>query len=33
MGHDYQPNGRPLAFETTIGASKQHNIQLQEKTT
>jgi len=26
--HDYSPNGRPLAYETTIGASRQHNIQL-----
>ena len=22
VGHDYQPNGRELRFETTIGASK-----------
>lgn len=27
-GHDYQPGGRPLRYETTIGASKQSNIQL-----
>jgi glyoxylase-like metal-dependent hydrolase (beta-lactamase superfamily II) len=28
VGHDYQPDGRPLAFETTIGASKRQNVQL-----
>ena len=28
VGHDYQPEGRPLAFETTIGASKRSNVQL-----
>lgn len=28
VGHDYQPDGRPLAFETTIGASKRDNVQL-----
>ncbi len=28
VGHDYQPQGRPLAFETTIGESKKNNIQL-----
>jgi glyoxylase-like metal-dependent hydrolase (beta-lactamase superfamily II) len=28
VGHDYQPNGRPLAYETTIGASKRENVQL-----
>lgn len=28
VGHDYQPNGRALAFETTIGISKKDNIQL-----
>jgi glyoxylase-like metal-dependent hydrolase (beta-lactamase superfamily II) len=28
VGHDYQPDGRPLAFETTIGASKRSNVQL-----
>lgn len=32
-GHDYQPNGRPLRFETTIGASKTQNIQLKADTT
>lgn len=32
-GHDYQPNGRPLRFETTIGASKAQNIQLKADTT
>ena len=28
VGHDYQPGGRPLAFETTIAAQKADNIQL-----
>ncbi len=28
VGHDYQPGGRALAYETTIGASKAANIQL-----
>ncbi|MEZ4257374.1 MAG: MBL fold metallo-hydrolase [Polyangiales bacterium] len=32
VGHDYQPNGRPVRFETTIGASKQANLQLREHT-
>ncbi len=32
VGHDYQPNGRALAYETTIGSSKKHNIQLQADT-
>ncbi len=32
VGHDYQPGGRALAYETTIGASKAGNIQLQSKT-
>jgi glyoxylase-like metal-dependent hydrolase (beta-lactamase superfamily II) len=33
VGHDYQPNGREVRWETTIGASKQRNVQLNEKTT
>ncbi len=32
VGHDYQPNQRPLRFETTIGASKQANVQLRAET-
>jgi len=32
VGHDYQPNGRALAYETTIGSSKKHNIQLRADT-
>jgi glyoxylase-like metal-dependent hydrolase (beta-lactamase superfamily II) len=28
VGHDYQPNGRPLAFESTIAAERAGNIQL-----
>ena len=32
VGHDYQPNGRELRYETTIGASKENNIQLRANT-
>lgn len=32
VGHDYQPNGRALRYETTIGASKESNIQLRAST-
>lgn len=32
VGHDYQPGGRALAYETTIGASKARNIQLAAET-
>lgn len=28
VGHDYQPGGRALLYETTIGASKAGNVQL-----
>jgi glyoxylase-like metal-dependent hydrolase (beta-lactamase superfamily II) len=28
VGHDYQPQGRELAFETTIAVEKTGNIQL-----
>ncbi len=28
VGHDYQPGGRELAYETTVGQSKADNIQL-----
>lgn len=28
VGHDYRPGGRPLAYETTIGAQKSGNVQL-----
>ncbi len=28
VGHDYQPGGRELAYETTIGASKRENVHL-----
>jgi len=31
--HDYQPGGRPLAFETTVGEQKRTNVQLNEHTT
>jgi len=32
-GHDYQPNGRPLRYESTIGEEKRANIQLKGSTT
>lgn len=32
VGHDYQPGGRGLAFETTIGNEKKNNIQLKAET-
>ena len=32
VGHDYQPGGRELEFETTIGKSKQCNPQLSADT-
>ncbi|MFT7520617.1 MAG: glyoxylase-like metal-dependent hydrolase (beta-lactamase superfamily II) [Kiritimatiellia bacterium] len=33
VGHDYQPGGRELEFETTIGESKAANKQLRGDTT
>jgi glyoxylase-like metal-dependent hydrolase (beta-lactamase superfamily II) len=33
VGHDYQPNGRDVRWQTTIGSAKRHNIQLNERTT
>lgn len=33
VGHDYMPNGRPLAFKSTIGEEKFKNIQLRVETT
>jgi glyoxylase-like metal-dependent hydrolase (beta-lactamase superfamily II) len=32
VGHDYQPGGRELGFETTIAACKTENIQLKATT-
>jgi glyoxylase-like metal-dependent hydrolase (beta-lactamase superfamily II) len=32
VGHDYQPGGREVQWETTIGASKASNIQLSAST-
>lgn len=32
VGHDYQPNGRPLRYETTIGEEKAANVQLRADT-
>ncbi|WP_119395772.1 MBL fold metallo-hydrolase [Salinibius halmophilus] len=31
-GHDYQPGGRELAFESTIGENKRNNVQLKMDT-
>ena len=33
VGHDYQPGGRAVRWETTIGASKAQNPQLSARTT
>jgi glyoxylase-like metal-dependent hydrolase (beta-lactamase superfamily II) len=33
VGHDYQPGGREVRWETTIGASKRNNPQLRADTT
>lgn len=32
VGHDYQPGGREVAWESTIGDEKKHNIQLRGDT-
>lgn len=32
VGHDYQPNGREVRWETTIGRSKESNLQLRAGT-
>lgn len=32
VGHDYQPHGRPVRAETTIGAEKELNTQLRAST-
>lgn len=32
VGHDYQPGGREVAWETTIGRSKAENVQLRADT-
>jgi glyoxylase-like metal-dependent hydrolase (beta-lactamase superfamily II) len=32
VGHDYQPGGRALAYRTTIGDSKAHNLQVRADT-
>ena len=32
VGHDYQPGGREVKWETTIGDEKQNNIQLKATT-
>lgn len=33
VGHDYQPHGRKVQFESTIGQEKAQNIQLKAETT
>lgn len=33
VGHDYQPDGRELQFETTIGEQKKKNIHITAETT
>ncbi len=33
VGHDYQPGGRALRYETTLGAEKRANVQLKASTT
>jgi len=33
MCHDYRPDGRPLAFETTVREQKRSNIQIDARTT
>ncbi|MEL6547015.1 MAG: MBL fold metallo-hydrolase [Myxococcota bacterium] len=33
VGHDYQPGGRALAYETSIGESKHSNVHLRVDTT
>lgn len=30
-GHDYRPNGRPAAWESTVGEQKRANIQFKDK--
>lgn len=32
VGHDYQPGGRALAYETTIGQSKRENLHVRMET-
>jgi glyoxylase-like metal-dependent hydrolase (beta-lactamase superfamily II) len=32
VGHDYQPNGRPVQFETTVGEQRNSNVQLSAET-
>ena len=33
VGHDYQPGGRELAYETSVGESKRKNKQVRTDTT
>lgn len=32
VGHDYMPNGRPVAHQSTIGDEKRNNIQINAET-
>lgn len=33
VGHDYQPGGRAVEYQSTIGEEKRNNIQLKKETT
>ncbi len=33
VGHDYQPGGRPVRAETTVGVSRRENVQLRDGST
>lgn len=32
VGHDYQPGGRPLRYQTTVGEQKRANIHIKQST-
>jgi len=32
VGHDYQPGGRELRYEATVGEQKRHNVALSDRT-
>lgn len=32
VGHDYQPNGRPMLFQSSIKEQKQNNIHIKQET-
>jgi glyoxylase-like metal-dependent hydrolase (beta-lactamase superfamily II) len=33
VGHDYQPDGRPFAFESSVAEQKRANVQISARTT